>query len=70
MEEQPYNKGAMNTYNTICQLVNEEIDEVLESRILEDEITFENEEQKESYRDDLIADYLNFLKKDLQSDNA
>lgn len=60
----------MDTYAQISRLINQEIDEILNDRMIEDEITFENEAQKEAFRDDLIADYLNFLKKDLQSDNA
>lgn len=60
----------MDTYAQISRLINNEIDEIMNDKMIEDEITFENEEQKESYRDDLIADYLSFLKKDLQSDNA
>ena len=60
----------MDTYAQISRLISNEIDEIMNDRMIEDEITFENEQQKESFRDDLIADYLNFLKKDLQSDNA
>lgn len=60
----------MDTYAQISRLINNEVDEIMNDRMIEDEITFENERQKESFRDDLIADYLNFLKKDLQSDNA
>lgn len=60
----------MDTYAQISRLINQEIDGILNDRMIEDEITFENEAQKEAFRDDLIADYLNFLKKDLQSDNA
>lgn len=55
----------LSRYDQICKLINEEIDEA----VAEDYASsgFDNKEQ---YRDSLIANYCNFLKKDLQSDNA
>lgn len=52
----------MTRYEQICKLINEEINET----IAED---FEAVDDKESIRDGLIADYCEFLKKDLVSDN-
>jgi len=49
-------------YQTICKLLNEEIDEILANT---DEGT-----PTEMDRDDLIVNYLDFLKKELVSDNG
>jgi hypothetical protein len=55
----------MNRYNQICKLVNEEIDE-----IVEEDFETSGYDSKEHYRDSIISNYLDFLIKDLQSDNA
>ena len=55
----------MNRYNQICKLVNEEIDE-----IVEEDFEVSGYDSKEHYRDSIISNYLDFLIKDLQSDNA
>ena len=55
-------------YFKIKQLINAEIDEAMEEE--KEHIKFENEREEESFRDDMIANYLAFLKDDLQSDNA
>lgn len=57
--------STTNRYDLICKLINEEIDEAVAEDF--DSSMFDNVEQ---YRDTLIANYCNFLKKDLQSDNA
>ena len=55
-------------YFKIKQLINAEIDEAIEEE--KEHIKFDNEREEESFRDDMIANYLAFLKVDLQSDNA
>jgi len=55
-------------YFKIKQLINAEIDEAMEEE--KEHIKFENEREEESFRDDMIANYMAFLKVDLQSDNA
>jgi len=55
-------------YFKIKQLINAEIDEAMEEE--KEHIKFDNEREEESFRDDMIANYLAFLKVDLQSDNA
>ena len=55
-------------YFKIKQLINAEIDEAIEEE--KEHIKFENEREEESFRDDMIANYMAFLKVDLQSDNA
>jgi hypothetical protein len=55
-------------YALIRKLIEEEVDQAIE----EDSqyMHFDNEREKEIFRDDMIANYLSFLKQDLQSDNA
>lgn len=55
-------------YFKIKQLIEDEIDEAMEEEM--EHIKFDNEREEESFRDDMIANYLAFLKDDLQSDNA
>lgn len=56
----------MNTrYEQICKLIEEEVDEVIA-----EDFEASGYESKEAYRDELIANYLTFLRKDLVSDNA
>lgn len=55
-------------YSKIKQLIDAEIDEAMEEE--KEHIKFDNEREEESFRDDMIANYLAFLKDDLQSDNA
>ena len=55
-------------YFKIKQLINAEIDEAMEEE--KEHIKFDNEREEESFRDDMIANYMAFLKVDLQSDNA
>lgn len=52
-------------YDKIRQLISEEIDEAFE-----EDYGSSGYDNKESYRDELIANYIYFLKQDLQSDNA
>lgn len=59
-----------NRYEQITKLIQEEIDETIKLMIDEDGLEFESEEHREEHRNDLIESYLNFLKKNLQSDNA
>lgn len=55
----------MSRYEQICKLVNEEINE-----IVEEDFETSGYDSKENYRDSLISNYLDFLVKDIQSDNA
>lgn len=55
----------MTRYEQICKLVNEEINE-----IVEEDFETSGYDSKENYRDSLISNYLDFLVKDIQSDNA
>jgi len=57
-------------YHTITKLLNEEIDDIVQSMLEEDELEYESERHKEMHRDELIENLLNLIKKDLQSDNA
>ena len=60
----------MDTYEEIKRLISNEIDEIFNDKIMDDELVFENEDQKEAYRNELVKEYLAFVCKDLQSDNA
>ena len=58
---------SMNTtdrYELICKLINEDIDEAVAEDF--DSTMYD---KPEDYRNSLIENYCNFLKKDLQSDN-
>ena len=59
------NMSSDQRYSLIQKLINAEVDD----RVAEDfeSSMFENEE---GYRDELISQFCDFLKKDLQSDNA
>lgn len=52
-------------YEQIIKLINEEVDEVVA-----EDFEASGYENVENYRDELIANYLSYLKQDLQSDNA
>ena len=52
-------------YGMIVELLTKEIDD-----IVEESFTDSGYDCKERYRDEQLASYLNFLIKDLQSDNA
>lgn len=52
-------------YEQIIKLINEEVDEVVA-----EDFEASGYEKVENYRDELIANYLSYLKQDLQSDNA
>lgn len=52
-------------FNLICKLINEEIDDTVA-----DEYDPAIHDDEESYRNETIADYCAFLRKELQSDNA
>ena len=52
-------------YEYISELVSKEIDDIVEESFADS-----GYDSKEKYRDEQIANYLYFLKKDLQSDNA
>ena len=54
-------------YSKIKQLIDAEIDEVMEEE--KEHIKFENEREEERFRDDMIANYLAFLKDDMVSDS-
>ena len=54
-----------NRYNYIVHLINEEIDEIVEESFPDS-----GYDNKERYRDEQLANYLHFMIKDLQSDNA
>jgi hypothetical protein len=56
---------TISRYDQIKDLIEEEIDEVIQ-----EDFEASGYETKESYRDELIANYMHFLKKDLQTDNA
>lgn len=57
--------STVNRYDLICKLINEEIDEAVA-----EDFDSSMHDDVEQFRDILIANYCNFLKKDLQSDNA
>lgn len=59
------NMTSESRYGYIADLVTQEINEIVEESFAES-----GYDCKERYRDEQIANYLNFLKKDLQSDNA
>jgi hypothetical protein len=52
-------------YNLITKLINVEIDDRVE-----EDFSSSGYDTKEEYRDDQISWFCDFLKKDLQSDNA
>jgi hypothetical protein len=52
-------------YEYISELVSKDIDDIVEESFADS-----GYDCKEKYRDDQIANYLYYLKKDLQSDNA
>ena len=52
-------------YNLITKLINVEIDDRVE-----EDFSSSRYDTKEEYRDDQISWFCDFLKKDLQSDNA
>lgn len=53
----------MSRYEQICKLINEEIDEIISDTDIKHDLS-------ESSRDEVIEHYIDFLKKDLQSDDA
>ena len=57
--------NAENRYNYIVHLINQEIDEIVEESFPDS-----GYDSKERYRDEQLANYLHFMIKDLQSDNA
>jgi hypothetical protein len=59
------NLSSDQRYNLITKLINAEIDERVE-----EDFTSSGYDTKEEYRDDQISYLCDFLKKDLQSDNA
>jgi hypothetical protein len=58
----------MTRYEKICKLIEDEVNEIVEDDELYQKA--DSEREREILRDELIGNYLNLLKDELQSDNA